>query len=214
VGLAELQPFSLTANCELHRRSFRTGVGLCDLLAELECLEAVPVNDQRLWSDGKSLEQSSPLTDGQKFVLPGPEDVRMLDLLPEHLHDLLDLGSLVDVVLDLDRPLVVHERKAWECASRSFAPINGCSKIGPIWEHLGPCGPRMDTNGNHIGPQWAPKVPILVGPIWDRTLVHMGQKVPQRGPQWAQKGPKRFQHGHRRSQMGRSAFPSVRQMEP
>ncbi len=106
----------------------------------------------------------------------------MLDLLPEHLHDLLDLGSLVDVVLDLDRPLVVHERKAWECASRSFAPINGCSKINPI---LGASGTMWAQNGHQWEPYWSTMG--YKGAHFGGT--HMGQNVGPYGPKSAPKGP-------------------------
>ncbi|CAE8646187.1 unnamed protein product, partial [Polarella glacialis] len=91
------------------------GATVADLKTELETREGMAASDQRLSSDGEGkLDENEVLETGRRFTLPGPEDLSLLHVLPERLGPVLsdlDLGRLVDLVLDLDRQLVVHERK-------------------------------------------------------------------------------------------------------
>ncbi|CAE8586311.1 unnamed protein product [Polarella glacialis] len=104
----------LSRGCELEVR-LPHGATVADLKTELETREGMAASDQRLSSDGEGkLDENEVLETGRRFTLPGPEDLSLLHVLPERLGPVLsdlDLGRLVDLVLDLDRQLVVHERK-------------------------------------------------------------------------------------------------------
>ncbi|CAE6970925.1 ycf45 [Symbiodinium sp. CCMP2592] len=83
-----------------------------EVMAKLEELEAVEPGTQRLFSlsQARKLQHDEMVTAGAQLFLSSPEDERMLSLLPEHIRPHLNPASLVDVVLDLDRKPVVHER--------------------------------------------------------------------------------------------------------
>ncbi|CAE7398703.1 ycf45 [Symbiodinium sp. CCMP2456] len=83
-----------------------------EVMAKLEELEGVEHGTQHLFSlsQARKLEPEEVVADGAQLFLSSPEDERMLSLLPEHIRPHLNPASLVDVVLDLDRKPVVHER--------------------------------------------------------------------------------------------------------
>eukprot|EP00439_Symbiodinium_sp_Y106_P017259 s1516_g2.t1 len=85
-----------------------------EVMAKLEELEGVEHGTQHLFSLSRpwNLLPEEVLEDGAELFLSSPEDERMLSLLPEHIRPHLNPASLVDVVLDLDRKPVVHERDA------------------------------------------------------------------------------------------------------
>ena len=83
-----------------------------EVMAKLEELEGVEHGTQHLFSlsQARKLEPEEVVAGGAQLFLSSPEDERMLSLLPEHIRPHLNPASLVDVVLDLDRKPVVHER--------------------------------------------------------------------------------------------------------
>ncbi|CAE7366040.1 ycf45 [Symbiodinium natans] len=85
---------------------------IAQVMAKLEELEGVEHGAQHLFSSSQSskLEPEELVVDGTQLFLSSLEDVRMLSLLPEHIRPQLNSACLVDVVLDLDRKPVVHER--------------------------------------------------------------------------------------------------------
>eukprot|EP00439_Symbiodinium_sp_Y106_P083631 s3_g23.t2 len=79
---------------------------------ELEEREGADFGAQCLFaaSSTERLHSEDEVEDGAQLFLSSLEDERLLALLPDPVRMLVNPVTLVDVVLDLDRPPVVHER--------------------------------------------------------------------------------------------------------
>ncbi|CAE7636531.1 ycf45 [Symbiodinium sp. CCMP2592] len=109
-------------------------------MVELEEREGADFGAQYLFaaSSTERLHSEDEVEDGAQLFLSSLEDERLLALLPDPVRMLVNPVTLVDVVLDLDRPPVVHERSLQGKLSRRIlhsCPILRQQDLDSVYRH-------------------------------------------------------------------------------